>query len=131
MTDPNRPRGPIGLPPSPPPLAMTPRDSMTYMLAEVRTGFAHLALDFQEMKDDVKERMNRGNARFDTIEAAIRRLEAPKPQPPEKTELGGWEVALKRPVPWIIAIVVLALTGKLELVVRLIEAAAKLAEASG
>ena len=40
----------------------------------------------------------------------------------------GWELALKRPLPFVIGFLALGLTGHLELVIRLIESLAKIAE---
>ena len=51
----------------------------------------------------------------------------PPPKAPEPVP--GWEIAIKRPLPWIIGGMALALTGKIDLAIKLMEALAKFAAA--
>ena len=60
-------------------------------------------------------------ARHDREIAALR-----KPDQADKPT--GWELALKRPLPFVIGFLALGATGHLELVVRMIESLAKISE---
>lgn len=47
-----------------------------------------------------------------------------------ESEMPGWEIALKRPMPIIIGVIVLAITGKLEVALQIVDALGKIAAAA-
>lgn len=140
MTDPNNPRGPDNWPPSWP--GANGQISPTQMLYDVWSGQQRLMSDSSGIKDHLREGDRNFHRleieigrRMDRIEGAVSTLKhtpasasLPAPPPPASPSIGGWEVALKRPVPWIILLLALLITGKLEVVIRFIEALAKFAE---
>lgn len=70
-------------------------------------------------QDRIERRLEDGDKKFINLE--VQRA---------NTEMPGWEIALKRPMPLIIGVAVLAVTGKLEVAVRLVEALGKIAAAA-
>ena len=73
---------------------------------------------------EIKDRLKDGSevmARHDLEIAAIKSA-----RPDDKPT--GWELALKRPLPFVIGFIALGLTGHLELVIRLVESLAKIAD---
>lgn len=68
-------------------------------------------------QERTERRLCEGDKRFTALET-------------HKDEMPGWEIALKRPLPILIGVLVLAITGKLEVAVRLVEALGMIAAAA-
>lgn len=88
-------------------------DPVSALLGRLDERYAQI-IKWQERVD---QRLEDGDKRFTALEA-------------HKSEMSGWEIALKRPMPIIIGVIVLAITGKLEVAVRLVEALGKIAAAA-
>lgn len=112
-----------GSPPPWRPRETSSQSEMLLLLGELKERSVHTLAWFRRLD----QRLDEGQKELTRQSAKISALETAKTK--EATPMPGWEVALKRPLPWIIALVALALTGKLEVAVRLIEALGKLAAA--
>jgi len=96
--------------------------SLYVMMGRVLATQEHISITLGKIEGQVSEIAKQGSRN----EADIHAIKAIKREP---LWVPGWEVAIKRALPWVLIFIALAATGKLEVMVAMVQAVAALAQA--
>jgi hypothetical protein len=112
-----------------PPPDLNGSASLYVMIGRVLATQEHLVISVGKIQDQVTEIAKQGSRNEAQVAKNKSDIHAIKSAKTEPFWVPGWEVAIKRALPWAIIFVALAATGKLEVMVAMVQAVAALAQA--